>query len=137
MTLPLLDILSGKVDLVDSCDLATLLCQQFLRCVFIEILDLLMPFVFVDGLSHQFPLFGMERRITSQHKIQPSFGHEETKRLGPHNVELLCILQDVFGSLVRGEVDPRWNACGSIPGILVFTSEVAKDLSVLTKTGES
>lgn len=62
-------ILSGDINLVDSSNLATLLCKQFERSVFVEVFDLLMPFVSIQTSTHQLSLLGMEQRITTKHEV--------------------------------------------------------------------
>lgn len=129
--------LSGNIHLIDTSDLTTFLGQQFERDMFIEVFDLLMPFISVEGGAHQLPLFFMKRCITTKHEIKTTFSHEPLEAIVPHHVEILGIFQDEFRSLIRHDVDSRWDRRRSIPRILILTAKATENLAVLATSCQS
>ena len=87
--------------------------------MFVEVLDLLMPMVAVEGGSHELLLFRMEWAIPTKHKVPTSFAHDESCGLAPYYFEVFWLLENIFGADVRRQVDPRRNLSRSVPGIVL------------------
>jgi len=63
------NILSCNVNLVYPRYLARFLPQELQSNILIEVLDLLMPILSIQGLMHELSLFGMEGQILSKHEV--------------------------------------------------------------------
>ena len=79
----------------------------------------------------------MERCVTTEHEVKTALSHKPLEAIIPHHVELLCMFQDIFSSLIGREVDSGWDRRRSVPRVLVLTAKAAKNLSVLTARCQS
>lgn len=121
-------LLSGDINLVDACDLASLLPEKPDGDILVKLLDMLLPFAVVQRLAHGLALLAMERTVSRKHEVQSSLAEEETSSLSPGDTEVLGVFQDSLCSHVRGDVYTRRNKGRPVPGEVVMSTEISHDL---------
>lgn len=121
-------LLSGDINLVDACDLASLLPEKPDGDILVKLLDMLLPIAVVQRLAHGLTLLTMECTVSRKHEVQSSLTKEETSSLSPGDTEVLGVFQYGLCSHVGGDVDTGRNKGRSIPGEIVMSTEISHDL---------
>lgn len=125
--------ISGDIDLVDACNLDSVLVQKSESDVFVEVLHVHIPLVSIDELAHLLPLLSMEDRVSAQAKPLTTFAHDERESFIPHDGELSGIATELFRSSIRSEIDSTRNRLRLAVVIVVVSSQVLHDLLVLVR----